>query len=146
MGSEVVGMITGITASAVVVILVLVFQRIREARYNETLNRAGLELLRKSFESNIYKNNSKLLSDPGRWKDVNHLLINYLENSRSELEGETKPVIYNSFLRNIGVGEVDLIIERDLIFVLTPFHPEFQKTYDIIYKIAKDVGMRALRG
>nr|VFK31634.1 MAG: hypothetical protein BECKMB1821I_GA0114274_102536 [Candidatus Kentron sp. MB]VFK75862.1 MAG: hypothetical protein BECKMB1821H_GA0114242_10342 [Candidatus Kentron sp. MB] len=146
MDSAVVAVITGFVASVVAAILVLFFQRTKEAKYNESLKRVELDLLRKSFETSIYNNNSKLLSDPARWKDVNHLLISQLESSLSEPDGDTKPVIYSSFLQNIGLGERDLFIERDLIFVLTPFHPRFQETYDVVHKIAKDVGMRALRG
>lgn len=118
----------------------------RKSRYNEKYNMAELEAIRSSLEKKIYELNERLLSSDKRWKDVNHLIIgNNSYKSESFEFNEQKPRLSN-FLRSNGITEEDLILERNFVFVLTPFHSRFNEEFYTIKTICQNAGLKCLRG
>jgi hypothetical protein len=132
------GVFAGIMGMAMIIML-----RMRESRYNTELKRVELELMRKSLEGDVYDATKRLVGSDDRWRDVNHLLIEAQRYAR----GEKKHHIgRNRFLHAMGVDAVNLEIDRKKVFVLTPFHPEFEGTFDIIADVCRKVGLECLRG
>lgn len=128
----------------VLIALMTNYRAVREARYNHELHRVELELMRKSLEGELYGVTKRLTATEPRWRDVNHLLL-----SSQERVEEAKPqsrVPLTRFLKAAGITEADTSVEDDLVFVLTPFHPLYEETYETISNVCREIGMRCLRG
>jgi hypothetical protein len=118
---------------------------LKKADYDNENKHAILEEMRKSFESQMYSINNRLIQNEERWKDVNHLLIRN-ESSLKTAIAENKRVVLSDFLRANGISENDLLIDARLIFVLTPFHDEFSKQYSVIKDVCQTAGFSCVRG
>lgn len=110
--------------------------------YNNIKKEADLHAMREYMERQIYELNKKLMYNERRWRDVNHLVI----SAQDKVTEDFSPVTLNDFFKNAGITHEDLIVEKDLVFVLTPFHESYRTTYNIISEICKDVGLRCIRG
>jgi hypothetical protein len=133
------------TFSLITVILLVMFKNIERKRYDDLMHRAKLDDMREYFESQINKLTNRLLATEERWIDVNHLLISSI-NRLKEVPKTPEKAKLSEFLKSFNITEEDLEIEKDLIFVLTPFHREFEETFEIINKTCNKVGLRCLRG
>ena len=131
--------------SVVTALLLLLYKQTKRSQYDAELHRAQLDQLRAYFESQIHRLTDRLLSTEDRWRDVNHLIISSMQRMESRPSAE-KPAGLTAFVKSFGIKETDLDIEKDLVFVLTPFHEEFQDTYETIQKACNKVGLRCLRG
>jgi len=91
----------------------------------------------------MYEMMERMISSEDRWKSANHLLI-----SAQDRQGDKKPksVILNDFLRLNGVSEDDVVEDPELVFVLTPFHREFEGTFEKIKSACNDIGLTCVRG
>jgi hypothetical protein len=118
---------------------------LKKADYDNKNKHAILEEMRKSFESQMYTINNRLIQNEERWKDVNHLLIRNESSLRTAL-AENKRVVLSDFLRANGITENDLLIDPRLIFVLTPFHEEFSREYSVIREACQKAGFKCIRG
>lgn len=118
----------------------------KQAKYNDEKNMATLESIRKSFETQMYGINDRLVMNEERWRDVNHLLLRdeYLAN-QSPLFKRTK-ITLSEFLKSNGIRENDLTIDQKLIFILTPFHSRYEKEYSVIQEVCSTIGFKAFRG
>ncbi|MFY3705918.1 hypothetical protein ACOTD8_20335 [Achromobacter dolens] len=123
----------------------LFYNQRRQTKYDEDKHRIELELMRRSIENQMYGLNEKLLATEGRWRDVNHLLISS-QNRQSDGQETSKQVFSSAFLRSAGISPDNLVIERDLVFVLTPFHPTYQKQFEVVASVCQQLGLRAMRG
>lgn len=132
--------------SALLWFTMLLFRQIREGRYNMKENRAELDKLRAMLEHRMYDLQERLLLTESRWKDVNHLLLDSQRLSSSDTSLKKQKVTMTSYLKEMGFSEEDLIIDPNLVFVLTPFHEEHQQTFEIIRNVCSDVGLKCLRG
>lgn len=130
---------------AVVGFLMFLMSRLRNDRYDMELKKIQLDVLRKSLEGKAYDANAQLLADPKRWKDVNHLLIEALrgQDSSNELTTGNRP---NTFLESFGVNVDEIAQSRKRVFVLTPFHPRYDKTYQAIKGACQKLGLECMRG
>ena len=117
----------------------------KEQRYDIKEHRALIEEMRRSIEKELYAVNNRIMSEKDRWQDVNHLLISSQGRAASEINLLNQIKITN-FLESFGLSEKDLVVDKELIFVLTPFHPEFEPAYQTISKVCNKIGMRCLRG
>jgi len=126
------------------VLLLLFYERTRRSKYDAELRRAELEKLRESYENKIYQVMERLTSTEERWRDLNHLIIS-AQKSQSELDQSGK-VKVSRFLKNNGVSENDTIVDKDLVFVLTPFHENYLDSYNEIERICRKIGLKCLRG
>jgi hypothetical protein len=59
---------------------------------------------------------------------------------------EEQKLTLTSFLRASGVEPDDIQIDKSLVFILTPFHPEFDESFAAIASVCTELGLRALRG
>jgi hypothetical protein len=125
--------------------MLLQYRELRTRKYDEEAHRAQLELLRNSFEKELYELNRRLLSTEERWRDINHLLISSQKAPAQLLESPQK-VYLTQFLKSAGVSEADLEIDRNLVFVLTPFHKDYSSTFEEIYNVCRESGLKCLRG
>ena len=135
--------IISILLSAVVFYLYL---NLKKKKYDENGNKAILDSIRNSFEKQIYMLNDRLIQNEERWRDVNHLLL------RDEYIAKTSPITnsretyYSSFLKSNGITEQDLLIDKRLIFILTPFHDNYTEDYKVIRETCSKLGYTAYRG
>ncbi|WP_141231803.1 hypothetical protein [Pseudomonas sp. Irchel s3a12] len=128
--------------TAVMALMFYTMQKNKESRYNEDTKKVELDLLRKSIESEIYSLNKRLSKTPSRFEDSYHL---QLDGNRGSIKSEKPGLILNDFLKSAGLKQSDLI-EKDYVFVLTPFHNEFDEVYKIIKSICEKADIRCIRG
>lgn len=144
--SDLVGVAGVVTAFAALLLTVMgVYTNRRHTRYDDDRHRIELELMRRSIESQMHGLTEKLLATESRWRDVNHLLISS-QDRQPEVFEPTKLENPSSFLSSAGISTDDLKIERDLIFVLTPFHPTYKKQFEVIASVCNSLGLKAMRG
>lgn len=120
--------------------------KLKKTRYDEKENKVILESIRASLETQMYSINDRLIRNEERWKDVNHLLLRneYLKND-SPLN-ITRRVVYTEFLKANGITENDLLLDSRLIFVLTPFHSQFDEDFQAIRDTCTTAGFTCIRG
>lgn len=146
MSSEFIPIAFGITVGLLIAITtVLVFINQKKAHYDERNRKVFFEEVRDSMEKQIYMLNERLMKNDERWKDINHLLLRkeYTDDRPIILN---KKVILNDFLKSNGISEKDLIIDKELIFVLTPFNSLFEDDYSKIRNVCLNVGFKCFRG
>ncbi len=97
--------------------------------------------MRAHLESQINKLTQRLLITEERWRDVNHLVMSAAERT-SIITGKTERVVLTKFLRSFELGDRDLKIERDLVFVLTSFHSDFYETFITVVEVYRELGLR----
>ena len=147
MNSETLTIVLIISTSALITLIVFTFySNMKQARYDNQNNRALLESIRKSYETQIYSLGEKLARNEERWRDVNHLLIRKEYSNESPELNYNNKLVLNNFLKSNGITNEDLIINKRLVFVLTPFHPEFETDYSVIKDTCLDVGLKCVRG
>ena len=101
-----------------------------------------MEKMREGFEARIYDLTERLVHSEERWSDVNHLILDSSVNAVNSSVMEIRP---NGFLESIGISN-SISVEKDTVFILTPFHSSYYNDYYRIYNICKELGMRAKRG
>lgn len=143
---EVVSIAVAVAAMTLVQMVVFyVYKQNKERRYDEEKRRVEMEKLRESLEKRIYDLTERLISREERWRDVNHLLFDSKVNNR-DFPKKTEKTKYSSFLSSSGLKEVDLSVEDDLVFVITPFNEKYDSDYEQISKVCNEVGLRCVRG
>ena len=141
-------LITGMASAIITLVVLILYNNMKQSRYDKEKNMVMLETMRDSFEKQIYLISDKLTRSEERWRDVNHLLIRneYLNNDNIIRSDNTRKVFLNDFLKSNGIAEKDLIQEKNLVFVLTPFHSEFRADYSVIKNTCQSVGFKCIRG
>ena len=134
-----------IAFAALLLAVMLIYTNRRATKYDDDRHRIELELMRRSIESQMYGLNEKLLATEDRWRDVNHLLISS-QNRQPEVIAPLKQTAPSALLSSNGLSPEELKIERDLVFVLTPFHPTYKKQFEVISLACSSLGLRAMRG
>lgn len=121
-------------------------KRLKKTTYDNEDSKVILESMRASIEKQMYNLNDRLIQNEERWRDVNHLLIKneYIKNEAPL--NDAKKVNYTKFLQANGITENDLLIDPRLIFVLTPFHKEFDLDYKVINDTCTAAGFKCIRG
>ncbi|MEG0693195.1 MAG: hypothetical protein RR444_08975 [Oscillospiraceae bacterium] len=116
----------------------------KKTRYDSEIQKIQIEQMRHILEKEIYHLTERLVATESRFKDVNHLLL------RTEKEIDSykiqRQVKLNEFLTSNGITEDDLVVQKDFIFVLTPFHNEFLDDFATIKNVCSNVGLRCVRG
>lgn len=129
-----------ILAASVLLIAMLYYKANRERRYDEVNKKIELDKLRESYESKIYELMERLISTESRWKDVNHLLLS-AQNSGINLSRERV-----DFLKVNGITPEDTVIDKELVFILTPYHNKYNDTYKTISDVCSSLGLKPTRG
>ena len=137
--------ITTITLFVGVSAYLLIINR-KKAKYDINNQKAILDEVRNSFEKQMYILNDRLIQSEERWRDVNHLLL------RDEYRANKSPITnimqthYSEFLKANGISENDLVIDKRLIFILTPFNDIYAEDYMVIREVCLANGFNAYRG
>jgi hypothetical protein len=144
-GDLVLIVVLAVVLSLVTSILMLVYRQSKNKEYDDTLHRAELGRMREYFESQMNALTNRLLSTEERWRDVNHLVISSMQKAdeRPTNRYETRQ---SGFLEAFGITASQLVVEKDLVFVLSPFHKQFSGTFETIRAACVDTGLRCFRG
>jgi hypothetical protein len=138
--------ITATVSSALIgMLMVFLSRQSKMVRYNDERHRTELEVMRKSFEERIYALTAQMTATMERWKDANHLIISG-QQADTKAEGLQKETPQLEFLKQLGIAAADYRVDRRLVFVLIPFHPDFQDLYKSIQAACQDFGLVCLRG
>ncbi|MGI2900828.1 hypothetical protein [Shewanella algae] len=135
--------LTGIWVSVMFAAL-FYYKSNRQRHYDDDKNRANLEMLRESYEKKMYEMMDRLVRTEERWKDMNHLVLSAQKREVSPYEKHNGTL--TEFLKAHGLTESDMKVESDSVFVLTPFHPKYQDTFNTISEVCREVGLRCYRG
>ncbi|WP_407477767.1 hypothetical protein [Elizabethkingia anophelis] len=139
--------ITIIVISVMTALLALFLQaRLKRKSYDNENNIATLESIRNSLEKQMYTINDRLIQSEERWRDVNHLLLKNDYSYSNNPISNSNTTFYSDFLKSNGIKENDLLIDKRLIFVLTPFNDKYFEDYKIIRDICTDAGFKCFRG
>ncbi|MGV1907475.1 hypothetical protein [Agrobacterium cavarae] len=101
----------------------------------------GEERLR--LERQIADLNIRLTQSMSNFEKVNHLIIDGQKRVSALSNRLIDPA---SFLKSLAVDPNELEVDRNLVFVLTPFHPSEQPTYAAIVEALTGFGIRVIRG
>lgn len=134
-----------VSFSVMMTVVMVLYRDRRAARYDQDRHAAQLEMLRRSFEDRLYQLTDRLTATEERWRDVNHLLISS-QTAASLALSQPPKVPLTEFLKSAGVTEEDLAIDRSLVFVLTPFHPDFRPAFETVVSVCRDANLKCLRG
>jgi len=126
-----------------VVVMYLVKDRSRSG-YDKEGQHSVLSEMRAAYEKRISDLNMQLTATEQRWRDVNHLVVSG-QKSQS-VGGDVKAAPLTNFLRNLGVQEEDLQVDRRLVVVLTPFSLEEEPVYLAIKGVCARAGFTCVRG
>ncbi|MCF8292489.1 MAG: nucleoside 2-deoxyribosyltransferase [Chitinophagaceae bacterium] len=137
-----IALVSGIIAT----IAFLFYNRLKKSKYDSDQNKAVLESIRNSIEKQIYNLNDRLILNEERWRDVNHLLLRneYKENNTPITN--SRQTYYSDFLKANGITQNDLLIDKRLVFILTPFHDYYSEDYKVIRDACSEGGFNAYRG
>src|SRR5690606_37699566 len=115
----------------------------RESYYNLEKDKIELDFLRIKLERELYELNNRLSNNPSRFEEMNYFP---LAGNKHVSELSNFPVALNEFLIDAGLTHLDLEVQRKQVFVLTPFHPDFDDSFDVIRKVCLDTNYRCFRG
>lgn len=144
--SELMTIVTAaVIMTAAQLVVFYLYKQNKERRYDEEKRRVEMDKLRESLEKRMYEINERLISREDRWRDVNHLIFDSKSNDR-KFSAEIEKTQRSSFLYSSGLKEKDFEVEKDLVFVITPFNQKFNSDYEKIKKVCNEVGLRCVRG
>ncbi len=135
----------GVIATLLITVLLYLIKSQQHRIYDEDKSRAIIESMRGSFEKKLYEMTERLTSTEDRWKDVNHLLIPTKESLKTFNSPDNGSHL-SEFIKSNGLTEEDLIIDKKLIFVLTPFHDRYENIYMAIQEVCQSAGFKCIRG
>lgn len=118
---------------------------LKRSKYNDKTRQVELDQIRASLEKQMYVLNKQIIANEERWKEANHLLLADKSGNILRKELETKKN-QNSFLKANGIYEEEISIKPKTVFVLTPFHSDFEDDYLAIKKVCSKVGLNCFRG
>ncbi len=131
------------TLPALVVGLVaLLFYAIRLSAHSRAELEYRSDTFRLSIEKQIQQLTEQLLQSRARFESLNHLL---LEAQRSRREHPASIAVSTSFFEDLGV-DITASVDPRLVFVLTPFHPDFDEDYKVIKRALTDQQFTCTRG
>lgn len=102
--------------------------------------------MRRYFENLIYERVDRLSVDAKRWRDVNHLVIDGASAFDNPTRRGGRVDYRESFISSLGVSVDDIRVEPATAFILTPFNPRFEKQYELISNVCRQMGIKAIRG
>ncbi|MDC4884634.1 hypothetical protein OHW01_10100 [Acinetobacter baumannii] len=113
----------------------------KKSIYDEEKSKIELDFLRVKLERELYDLNNRLSKTDEQFKEMNYFPI-----KGNSYINENQNIILNDFLTDAGLIEQDLIIDERKIFVLTPFHPDFDKAFQIIREVCNGTNYKCFRG
>ncbi|WP_339649081.1 hypothetical protein [uncultured Salegentibacter sp.] len=117
-------------------------------RYDFEKMKVELDYMRQNLERQQYELSRKLEENADRWKDINHLILSSQKRSNDfkyqNLDTNEKHFYKNEFLSKYNVE--NLQIDKNLVFVLTPFNKQYIPSFNAIRDTVNDIGLRCIRG
>lgn len=93
------------------------------------------------LEREISGLNERLVASENNWKTVYQLLL----SSQIKQRDVSGSVSTSRFLKNFGIDYDNITIKNDFVFVLTPFHPDFEDAYFNICETCRSLKLSAMR-
>jgi hypothetical protein len=121
------------------------FAQIRDSKYLIEENRVQLDKTREVFENEISRLHDQIYKDDGRFKELNHLLMDVVEKQGATLPAKGGNAAAYSFLSQMGISD-ELEVKEKTVFVLTPFSKAEQATYNVIAQTCQNLGLQVRRG
>lgn len=134
----------GFGAVLISMLIYLLQRQARDRHYDDERHRAQLDSIRKSFEEQIYRLTDRLLATEERWRDVNHLLVS--GQTFGTPPERTPNVVRSGILERAGLQEQETNVDKKLVFMLTPFHPDYEGPYIGVREVCASIGLNCLRG
>lgn len=125
-------------------LMIVWVQRQQRSSYDKENQRAVVSQMRDSFEHQLRELNLRLLATEGRFREVNHLLIDGQGDRPISFSGVS--VSADRFLNNLGIGPNEREVDPGLVFVLTPFNDDEDETFETIMSVIKQSGLSPVRG
>jgi len=97
---------------------------------------------RSYLEQQIAQLSDQLLSSQMRWEEVNHLVLSLHEKNISS----SGVISSESLLERFNIDPNDIEIDKELVFVLTPFHDDNISDFNQVKQVCNNIKLRALRG
>ncbi|MFP8355293.1 hypothetical protein [Klebsiella aerogenes] len=127
------------TLALVFFLLIKIISKSKNDSYDEYRKQAYIEMMRESYEKQIYSLNKQMMSNEKRWEDINHLLVESQYKNASRKDSD------EDFFKNLGINKNE-IIEKRQVFVLTPFNEVFDDIYEDVKSIVSSTGIPCTRG
>jgi nucleoside 2-deoxyribosyltransferase len=143
--TEVISIVLSVITLSTLIFAVILYinNNQRKNRNTERETKAELSIMRERLERQIYELTERLHSDPKRWQDVNHLLINNLNKEKLK---SSKQAFNFDFYNNLGINPNEIEINNNTVFFLTPFHNDFEKEYNTVKNICSKLDLQCTRG
>lgn len=127
------------TLALVFSLLIKIISKSKSDSYDEYRKQAYVEMMRESYEKQIYSLNKQMMSNEKRWEDINHLLVESQYKNASRKDSD------DDFFKNLGINKNE-IVEKRQVFVLTPFNEVFDDIYEDVKSIVSSTGIPCTRG
>ncbi|MBJ8363540.1 MULTISPECIES: hypothetical protein [Enterobacterales] len=127
------------TLALVFSLLIKIISKSKNDSYDEYRKQAYIEMMRESYEKQIYSLNKQMMSNEKRWEDINHLLVESQYKNASRKDSD------DDFFKNLGINKNE-IVEKRQVFVLTPFNEVFDDIYEDVKSIVSSTGIPCTRG
>lgn len=101
---------------------------------------------RSHMERQVLELNKNFASSELRWREVNHLVLSGQEDDRNFYSKSRHLQPPSSFLSAHGVDVRNVTESSNLVFMLTPFHPDYYADYTVVVDAANALGLEVLRG
>lgn len=105
--------------------------------YGSTSTSSKQEYLKRE----IAELSARLVATEDKWMDAFHLLLSS-QNKQTDVSGI---VSTSRFLKGFGIDIDNISIRSSIVFVLTPFHPDFENTYVNIQEACQSLKLTAMR-
>lgn len=93
------------------------------------------------LEREIAGLNERLVASEENWKAVYQLLL----SSQIKQKDVSGYVSTSDFLKSFGIDYDNIVIKNDFVFVLTPFHPDYEDVYLNICETCRSLKLCAMR-
>jgi nucleoside 2-deoxyribosyltransferase len=125
--------------AAIIIVGLIAYRSLRVAT---TVRDYTHDRYRQDIEARIAQLSQQLMLSEDRFRSLNHLILDAQQARPVFKRGRTAK---SPFLDQLGV-EVDVPTDDKLVFVLTPFNPDFEEDYEAIKYTVEDLGFRCTRG
>jgi hypothetical protein len=121
-------------------------QKRSKRKYDDIKHKVLLDLHRENIEKQILELEKRMANDKNRWKDTNHLLLSSIRDDNKSNLYTPENNHLNRFLISAGLKQEDFVIDKKMVFVLTPYNDVFYNIYLLIKDVCHSVGLKCSRG
>lgn len=129
-------------SSVIMGLMTYIMTQKKKSDYINKKSQIELDFLRVKLERELYELNDRLSNNDKKFKEMNYFPV----TGNGYIDEQESDIILNGFLRDAGLSNSDLKIEKNKIFFLTPFHPDFDKTFHLVRDICLKANYKFFRG